>query len=259
MFSPLAIWTQVDPREAQTSLRCSFQTWGRPERLRVDNGAPWGSRGDLPTDLVCWLAGLDVEVTANPPRSPQDNGVVERSQGIGKQWCEPWTCGSSVELKDRLEIMDRVQREHYPSVEGQSRLEAYPGLKHSGRAYEPALEEATWDLKKVWELMGSHRVPRRVNRQGKLSLYNRCYSVGLIWGDRTVWVGFDPLEGAWTFQDEKGYEIRRQIARELCRESIRGMEVTHRRKGIHAAKPHDRNGVNLSDNPSRRFAIILEF
>jgi hypothetical protein len=206
-----------------------------PERLRVDNGAPWGSRGDLPTDLVCWLAGVGVAVMANPPRSPQSNGVVERGQGVGKQWGEPWTCESSVELQRRLEEMDRVQREVYPVRCGQSRLAAYPDLKHSGRAYDPAREESTWDLQKVWDLMGTHRVARQVDRGGKLSVYNRPYSVGVVWAGRTVWVGFDPVEGHWTFQDERGHEIRRQMARELSRESVCGMEVTHRRKGAHAA------------------------
>jgi hypothetical protein len=218
-------------------LRRSFRRWGLPERLRVDNGAPWGSRGDLPTDLVCWLAGMGVAVGANPPRCPQANGVVERGQGVGKQWCEPWTCGSDVELSRRLEAMDRVQREVYPARCGQSRLAAYPGLKHSGRPYDPRREGATWDLQKVWDLVGTHRVPRQVDRGGKLSVYNRPYSVRPVWAGRTVWVGFDPVEGQWTFQDAQGHEIRRQVAKELSRESVRGMEVTHRRKGAHAARP----------------------
>jgi hypothetical protein len=204
--------------------------------LRVDNSAPWGSHGDLPTDLVCWLAGLGVAVTANPPRRPQANGVVERSQGVGKQWCEPWTCRSSAELQERLEVMDRVQRERYPVRAGRSRLEADPGLRHSGRRFDPSQEDSIWELQKVWDLMGTHRVPRQVDRQGKLSLYNRAYSVGVAWASRPVWVGFDPVEGAWTFQDESGHEIRRQAAKELSRESVCGMEVTHRRRGAHVAK-----------------------
>jgi hypothetical protein len=179
-------------------------------------------------------------VIANPPRRPQANGVVERGQGVGKQWCEPWTCESSDALQRRLEEMDRVQREVYPASRGRSRLAAYPDLKHSGRPYDPASEGAIWDLQKVWDLMGLHRVPRQVDRGGKVSVYNRPHSVGIAWAGRTVWVGFDPLGGQWTFQDERGHEIRRQEAKELSRESVCGMEVTHRRKGAHAADPTSR-------------------
>jgi hypothetical protein len=39
---------------------------------------PWGSSGDLPTDLACWLTGLGVGLLTNPPRRPQANGVIER-------------------------------------------------------------------------------------------------------------------------------------------------------------------------------------
>src|SRR5947209_19752233 len=122
-FSPRGRWSQVDPRATQTALRKALARWGLPERLRVDNGAPWGSRGDLPTDLVCWLAGLGVAVTDNPPRRPQANGVVERFQGVGKMWAEPSSCDSPAELQRRLDVVDRWQRERYPSAKGRSRME----------------------------------------------------------------------------------------------------------------------------------------
>jgi hypothetical protein len=210
--------------------------WGLPEGLRVDNGAPWGSRGDLPTDLVCWLAGLGVAVTANPPRVPQANGVVERSQGVGKQWSEPSACESPAELQRRLDVVDRWQRERYPSAKGRPRLETYPELAHSSRSYDPATEPQAWELPRVWELMGTHRVPRQVDRQGKLSVYNRPYAMGVAWAGQKVWVGFDPVVGAWTFQDDQGHEIRRQIAGELTGPEVQAMEVTNRRRGAHAAK-----------------------
>ena len=106
-------------------MRLAFGRWGRPERLRVDNGPPWGTRGDLPTDLELWLLGVEVGVAPNPPRRPQDNGVVERSQGTGKQWGEPWTCDSLEELQRRLEEMDEIQRQEYPSIAGRSRWESF--------------------------------------------------------------------------------------------------------------------------------------
>jgi hypothetical protein len=242
-FSPRAFWSQVEPQATQTALRRLFARWGRPRQLRIDNGMPWGSRGDLPTDLACWLAGLGVGLLINPPRRPQDNGVIERSQGVGKSWAEPQSCGSAAELQHRLEELDRWQRELYPTAEGRPRAERYPGLKHSGRGYKPAREATTWELRRAWEWVGSHLVRRQVDSRGKVSLYNRPYFVGLLWRGRTIWVGFDPVRGEWTFQDEDGHEIRRQAATELSGERIRALEVTHRRRGCHAAKPHERTKV----------------
>src|SRR5215831_5770740 len=88
-FSPLGRWSDVHPRQVQTVLRQAFERWGRPGQVRVDNGAPWGSASDLPTELSLWLVGLQVTTIANPPRQPQKNGGVERSQGTGKRWAEP--------------------------------------------------------------------------------------------------------------------------------------------------------------------------
>jgi hypothetical protein len=218
-------------------LRRLFARWGLPGGLRIDNGMPWGSRGDLPTDLACWLAGQGVGLLTNPPRRPQDNGVVERYQGVGKSWGEPQTCASAAELQRRLDELDRWQRDLYPTADGRSRTEAYPGLKHSGRRYE----ETAWDLGRAWAWVGAHLVPRRVDSQGKVSLYNRPYFVGVTWAERTIWVGFDPLEGEWMFQDEEGHEIRRQAAPELSAERILALDVTHRRRGCHAAKPRERS------------------
>ena len=42
----------VGARSVQNTLRQAFLQWGRPERFRVDNGSPWGSIGDFPTDLA---------------------------------------------------------------------------------------------------------------------------------------------------------------------------------------------------------------
>jgi hypothetical protein len=38
-----------------------FVRWGLPDRVRVDNGYPWGTPRDLPSELALWLIGLGVE------------------------------------------------------------------------------------------------------------------------------------------------------------------------------------------------------
>ena len=71
--------------------------------MRTDNGAPWGTPGGLPSGLSLWAAGLGVPLRRNDPYSPQQNAVVERSQGTSKRWVRPQDCGDVEELRSRLE------------------------------------------------------------------------------------------------------------------------------------------------------------
>jgi transposase InsO family protein len=229
-FSPRGRWSAVPPREVQAQLRQAFTRWGRPERLRVDNGAPWGSAGDLPTDLALWLIGLGVAGDWNPPRRPQDNGVIERSQDTAKRWAEPFACANAVELQRRLEEMDDVQRREYPSVQGRSRMEAFPELAPSGRVYSTAWERKHWSLAAVTAHLAGYAVRRRVDRCGLVSVYNRNYYVGVIHRGKDVFVMFDPELLEWIVVDAEGRQLRQQPAAEICRERIIGLTVTNRRK-----------------------------
>jgi hypothetical protein len=196
----------------------------------VDNGPPWGSRGDLPTDLELWLLGMGVRVDPNPPRRPQDNGVVERSQGTGKRWGEPWTCDSPEELQRRLKEMDEIQRQDYPSVAGQSRCEAFPQLVHSGRPYTREWEEAHWSLALVAANLAGYAVRRRVDASGAISLHNRRYSVGIIHKRKNVYVMFDPETYEWIVAAEDGRQLSRQLATRINRDDIMNLTVSLRGK-----------------------------
>jgi hypothetical protein len=118
-------WSQVGAAAVQAELRKACARWGRPQRLRVDNGAPGGATGGLPTALALWLLGLeDVALTWNHPRQPKENAVVERTQGVSQRWVEPHTCADAEELHQRLDRMDQVQRDQYPSIDGRRRRQA---------------------------------------------------------------------------------------------------------------------------------------
>jgi hypothetical protein len=199
--------------------------------VRVDNGAPWGSIGELPTELALWLIGLGVSVIWNPPRCPQANGVVERSQGTGKRWAEPGTCRDADELRRRLGDQDQIQRELYPRFRGLSRMEAFPGLVHTGRAYRPEQEEATWDLAAVLGHLADYVLVRRVDIGGTVSVYNRSHYVGKARGGRDVYISLDPLAVEWIYAGPDGTCYRRQKAEELTAERVRALDVSrHRRR-----------------------------
>src|SRR5947199_10601597 len=107
-FSPQGKWLKVAPADVRDGLRDLFARWGRPAGVRVDNGGPWGSAGDLPPDLALWLIGCGVDVLWNDPGRPQQNGGVERSPGTAKRWAEPGPCDSRDEPLRRLGGMAKL-------------------------------------------------------------------------------------------------------------------------------------------------------
>jgi hypothetical protein len=222
-------WAEVEPAAVQDELRRAFGQWGLPLRFRVDNGTPWGSSGDLPTDLALWVLGLDVDLLFIPPCRPDKNGVIERSQGTGKRWAEPWKCATPAELQRHLEEMDVILREEYPSIAGQSRRKAFPGLAHSGRRYSVAGERRVWDLDRVLTRLAEYTAVRRVDRSGMVSLYNRTRYVGKLHRGKDIFVLLDPQRREWVFTDAGGRQLRCQPAEEISRERIVSLTVTHRR------------------------------
>jgi hypothetical protein len=228
-FSPLGTWERVSPTAVREQLRTAFVRWGLPGRFRVDNGWPWGSRGEFPTDLALWLIGLGVAMHWNHPRRPQENGVVEHSQGTSNRWCEPWTCESLADLQARLERMDRLYREVYPYQKRRSRIEVFPSLVHSGRPYDRASETKLWEWSRVAEHLASIVALRRVDQTGRVSLYRRGQYVGRLHQGKDVYVMYNPDLNEWVFADREGRELHRQPANQLTRENVMNLNVSHRR------------------------------
>jgi hypothetical protein len=219
----------VQPAAVQETLRLVLARWGRPQSFRVDNGCPWGSKGDWPTDLALWLIGLGVDMIWNPARRPQENGVVERSHGTGKRWGEPETCQDADELQRRLENMDRIQREVYPSIKGQSRWLAFPGLQQNERSYTKAWEKRSWNLQPVLDHIANEHALRRVDRKGQVSIYGRNHYVGKTHQGQEVYVFLDPVDREWVFATPDGVQLRRKAAEEITQERILKLQVTNRR------------------------------
>ena len=144
----------------------------------------------------------------NHPRSPEENGVVERSQGTSNRWCEPWTCATPEELQARLERMDRLYREDYRYRERKSRMEFYPGLGTPG-GLMIRLELGAWEWSRVAAHLATYVVTRRVNRSGMVSLYDTSHYVGRLHQGQTVFVMYDPSLSEWVFSARDGRQLRR--------------------------------------------------
>lgn len=63
----------------QTQLTRTFEQYGLPDAMTMDNGAPWGSDADHTyTVLTLWLMRLYIRVTHSRPYHPQTQGKDER-------------------------------------------------------------------------------------------------------------------------------------------------------------------------------------
>jgi hypothetical protein len=222
---PPYYWAHVADAWVQAQLRQAFACWGLPARLRVDNGKPWGSWSDLPPVLALWLIGLGIELLWIPARRPPCNGVVERSQGTGKRWADPGSCDGVGQLQQQLDEADRLQRELYPYVGEQSRLQVWPRLRHSGRPYAAAQEPGQWRLEPVLEHLAGYAARRRVDGTGQVSLYDRNSYVGVLHRGREVYVQSDPQRREWLFNDRQGQCLRNQPAVGIDAATIRTLQL----------------------------------
>lgn len=63
----------------QTELTRTFERYGLPDAMTMDNGSPWGSDADHPhTAFTLWLMRLYIRVTHSRPYHPQTQGKDER-------------------------------------------------------------------------------------------------------------------------------------------------------------------------------------
>jgi hypothetical protein len=196
--------------------------------LRVDNGGPWGSCNDLPPQLALWFIGLGVRMHWNPPRQPQQNGVIERTHGVALCWGEPKQCRSVREFQTRIDHEDSVQREMYRAINGRSRMAAYPELRHSDRTYTLAWEQRHWDWNRVLEHLSEYVVARRVDCSGKIGHYGGQLYVGHMHKGTLVYVQFDPDRVEWVINASDGRHLR-SLPAKLKPRAVRTLSIRPRR------------------------------
>ena len=63
----------------QAQLTTLFRCYGLPQRMLMDNGAPWGDDAETPyTKLTAWLIRLGIGISHSRPYHPQTQGKDER-------------------------------------------------------------------------------------------------------------------------------------------------------------------------------------
>jgi putative transposase len=121
-----------DTVHAKPVFEAAFREYGLPERLRTDNGAPFGSNGDTGLSaLAVWWIKLGIYPERIRPGKPQENGRHERMHLTLK------LATASPPARNRREQQRRFDqfREEY----NQQRPHEALGMTPPGQWYEPSL------------------------------------------------------------------------------------------------------------------------
>lgn len=155
----------------QAALIAAFETYGLPEAILCDNGAPWGCSEPIcpHTTLSVWLLRLGVRVKHGRPYHPQTQGkderfhrTLERDLLVQHTWSDLAHCAREF---PSYRTRYNCTRPHY-SLDGDTPMSRYRPSPRTLPAQLPELEYAAGDIVK------------RVRTEGRIHFKKRIWHVG---------------------------------------------------------------------------------
>lgn len=207
-----------------------FPQGGLPLQIKTDNGLPFGyPMSDLPSELALILAGYGVELRCNTPRSPWENGAVEKNQDTTGRWVDPAKCFSVEQVQQRLDHAAQVHLYQLPArkFSNKTRVEACPELLTPKRPWK----NARFSLKRVYRFLAQGAWIRRIAPSGQINLYGHLYYISSKLKGEQLEVRFDPKNVEWQAFNLKGELIKALPAKSLSRQDILNLSVCQRTKG----------------------------
>lgn len=200
---------QIDPKAATWDVNACFERWGLPVHIKIDNGLPfvYPSARDIPTYTKLWWIGLGIKVIQNPPRCPQENGVVECLQGTICSWSNPSGYKSLDAFQQRIDQESDFQRNNYqiPAKGKKTRIELYPELEHNTRRYNPD----DFDIDRVYEYLSEKVWTRTIRNSGDVKFFGQNIYVGKRYARLETTIIFDPQEKEWRFSKKDGTFLKK--------------------------------------------------
>ena len=222
---PVPRVSQIKLQAAIWAVNLSFKRYGLPSRIKIDNGQPFVNPNyrDVPTKAKLWWIGLGIQVIQNPPRLPQENGIVECLQGVCHRWVNPKQIQTPEQLQIQLDQISDFQRNHYelPNRSYKTRIALYPELKQNSRKYHPN----KFNMKLVDQFMASKVWQRKTNQNGQLSFFDQKISIGRVFKNLKVYITFDDIERQWVFRNDKGALLKTSTKAIPCEKEIKNFAV----------------------------------
>jgi transposase InsO family protein len=173
----------ADYRHSKPIFEAAFREYGLPERIRTDNGAPFGSNGDSGlTGLSVWWIKLGIRPERIEPGKPQQNGRHERMHRTLKQ---ATATPAATNRRRQQECFDSFRQEYNDERPHEALGQVPPASVYlaSGRSYPARLVEPEYPGE--WE-------SRRVSPGGQFRWRSaNVFAAHALEGER---IGLEPLE-----------------------------------------------------------------
>lgn len=166
----LAACSGEDGLQVKAALTKTFLTYGLPQRITCDNGAPWGTAGHgTLSRLEVWLIRLGIRVSHSRPHHPQTQGKDERFHRTLKRELLERYGFSSI---DSCQAAFNNWRDQYNLIRPHEAL----GQQAPVTRYEPSARTFPAELPPIEYDEGD--IVRKVHRHGQINFMGRSYFVG---------------------------------------------------------------------------------
>jgi len=171
----------------QDHLTDIFQHYGLPERMLMDNGAPWGHDLDTPyTFFNVWLIRLGIKISHGRPYHPQTQGKDERlHRTLNTELL------SYVSLADMNECQNEFDK--WRDCYNYERPHEAIGLQTPSDRYLPSLRRFPESLPVIAYSFCDHI--RKVDDRGIIFFKNRKFRVGKAFRFSEVGLKSTPMDG----------------------------------------------------------------
>lgn len=173
-------------------LTAVFVRYGLPDRMLMDNGAPWGNDRDHPwTPLTVWLCDLGIEISHIRPYRPQTQGKQERFHrtldlevfATRPAWNSPH------QLQAAFDTFRTLYNHHRPHEALGETVVPADRYQPSTRTFPHQIEPPDYP---------DNATLRKVTNGGRISYHNHEYRVGKAFTGKTVALTPTTTDGTYT-------------------------------------------------------------
>lgn len=204
-----------------------FLIWGLPQKIRVDNGHPFGvpERTSI-SPLSLWLTGLGIQMHFNRPRVPQENAKVERNQGTTSKWSDYSKCTDYKQLQRALNKAITIQRDKYPLDRHgfKTRKELYPQIYCNSKQYNAT----DFSIEKVLKTLSEHSYVRKVSKNNQFTFYGVQPSIPKGYAHQDIIIKLDFTSNVWQIFDKNGNRITQIHNNFITHENVLNLSICQR-------------------------------